>query len=180
MPRVHLANWRGLAGANGKQVAYRDDPTVPKDSKAPTFAMAVVEVRNPRWDGVPFILKCGKGLNEVRVHATASRFVLTVVAHLQRKAEVRIQFRNWPGALARKWRAWHSTARDAAAVHRQPVRGQGRQAVPAKRAGPARAAQRVDLPQDAHQVAWPGERGSERALTRARAQGEGLEEVEME
>lgn len=41
---------------------YTDDETVPKGSKTPTFACAVVNICNERWDGVPFILKCGKGL----------------------------------------------------------------------------------------------------------------------
>ena len=41
---------------------YTDDKTVPKGSKTPTFACAVVNICNERWDGVPFILKCGKGL----------------------------------------------------------------------------------------------------------------------
>ncbi len=67
--------------------AYPDDPSVkaarPKDagpSLSPTYASAVLHIRNSRWDGVPFILKCGKGLNE-------------------RKAEVRIQFKRPPGQL---------------------------------------------------------------------------------
>jgi hypothetical protein len=46
---------------------------VPADSITPTFATAVLHVNNARWKGVPFILKCGKALNE-------------------RKAEIRIQF----------------------------------------------------------------------------------------
>lgn len=41
---------------------YTDDKTVPEGSKTPTFACAVVNICNERWDGVPFILKCGKGL----------------------------------------------------------------------------------------------------------------------
>ena len=41
---------------------YTDDKTVPVGSKTPTFACAVVNISNERWDGVPFILKCGKGL----------------------------------------------------------------------------------------------------------------------
>eukprot|EP01100_Stratorugosa_tubuloviscum_P002378 TRINITY_DN1553_c0_g1_i6.p1 TRINITY_DN1553_c0_g1~~TRINITY_DN1553_c0_g1_i6.p1 ORF type:complete len:574 (-),score=262.87 TRINITY_DN1553_c0_g1_i6:50-1693(-) len=52
---------------------YLDDPTVPRGSITPTFATAVLHVNNARWAGTPFILKCGKALNE-------------------RKAEVRIQF----------------------------------------------------------------------------------------
>ena len=43
---------------------YLDDPTVPKGSVTPTFATAVLKVNNGRWNGVPFIIKCGKALNE--------------------------------------------------------------------------------------------------------------------
>ena len=43
---------------------YLDDPTVPKSSTTPTFATAVLHVNNDRWEGVPFIIKAGKGLNE--------------------------------------------------------------------------------------------------------------------
>ena len=46
--------------ANGKP-GYLDDATVPKGSVCPTFAAMVLWIRNPRWDGVPFILKAGKG-----------------------------------------------------------------------------------------------------------------------
>lgn len=64
---------------NGEE-GYLDDPTVPKDSVTPTFAMCVLHFNSSRWEGVPFILKCGKGLNE-------------------RKAEIRIQFKDRPGGL---------------------------------------------------------------------------------
>ena len=50
-----------------------DDPTVPRGSTTATFAAAVLCVESACWDGVPFILRCGKVLNE-------------------RKAEVRLQF----------------------------------------------------------------------------------------
>lgn len=59
---------------------YLEDPTVPKDSKTPTYALAVLKINNERWDGVPFILRCGKALNE-------------------RKAEVRIQYQDVPGDI---------------------------------------------------------------------------------
>eukprot|EP00731_Ephydatia_muelleri_P001953 Em0001g1953a len=49
-------------------------------SVTPTFATAVLHIKNERWDGVPFILRCGKALNE-------------------RKAEIRIQFRDVPGDI---------------------------------------------------------------------------------
>jgi len=61
--------------SNGKVPGYLEDPGVPKDSTCPTYACAAVHINNARWAGVPFILKCGKALNE-------------------RKAEVRVQFRN--------------------------------------------------------------------------------------
>jgi len=76
-----------MASAEKKVAAYADDKSV-KDARkpewgpslSPTFASAVLHIRNPRWEGVPFVLKCGKGLNE-------------------RKAEVRIQFKKPPGML---------------------------------------------------------------------------------
>jgi glucose-6-phosphate 1-dehydrogenase len=43
---------------------YLDDPTVPKGSVTPTYCAAVMRIKNERWDGVPFILRCGKALNE--------------------------------------------------------------------------------------------------------------------
>jgi len=62
------------------RLGYLDDPTVPEGSVTPTYAMAVMHIKNERWEGVPFILRCGKALNE-------------------RKAEVRIQFRDVPGDI---------------------------------------------------------------------------------
>merc|ERR1719499_1522145 len=62
------------------RLGYLDDPTVPEGSSCPTFAAAVLKINNERWDGVPFILKCGKALNE-------------------RKAEVRIQYKDVPGDI---------------------------------------------------------------------------------
>ncbi|CAK9290909.1 unnamed protein product [Gordionus sp. m RMFG-2023] len=52
------------AGAEDQSKGYFDDPNIPKDSTTPTFATAVLFIENERWDGVPFILKCGKALNE--------------------------------------------------------------------------------------------------------------------
>ncbi|KAJ3828594.1 glucose-6-phosphate 1-dehydrogenase [Lentinula raphanica] len=52
--------------ANGKP-GYLDDDTVPRNSVCPTFAAATLWIHNPRWEGVPFILKAGKALNEAKV-----------------------------------------------------------------------------------------------------------------
>ncbi|XP_018028097.1 glucose-6-phosphate 1-dehydrogenase isoform X3 [Hyalella azteca] len=61
-------------------LGYLDDPTVPAGSNTPTYAMAVLRIHNERWEGVPFILRCGKALNE-------------------RKAEVRVQYRDVSGDI---------------------------------------------------------------------------------
>lgn len=59
---------------------YTDDPTIDnKDTNTPTFAVLRCFVNSPRWAGVPFIFKAGKALNE-------------------RKAEMRIQFKDAPAA----------------------------------------------------------------------------------
>jgi len=47
--------------ADGKP-GYLDDDTVPPNSVCPTFAATTLWIHNPRWEGVPFILKAGKGL----------------------------------------------------------------------------------------------------------------------
>ena len=70
--------YRDIKG--GYQPGYLEDPTVPADSNTPTFAAAALFINNPRWDGVPFLMKAGKALHE-------------------RKAEIRIQFRHVPGSL---------------------------------------------------------------------------------
>lgn len=96
-------------GESHARLGYHDDPTVPQGSCTPTFATAVLYVQSERWDGetkrllmsiflhfmvsptsssshppvplgVPFILRCGKALNE-------------------RKAEVRLQFSDVPGDI---------------------------------------------------------------------------------
>ncbi|KAL7422522.1 Glucose-6-phosphate 1-dehydrogenase [Cryptotrichosporon argae] len=59
---------------------YLDDDTVPKGSTCPTFAAMVLWVNNPRWQGVPFIMKAGKALNEAKV-------------------EVRVQFKDVPQGI---------------------------------------------------------------------------------
>ncbi|XP_001505636.2 glucose-6-phosphate 1-dehydrogenase isoform X2 [Ornithorhynchus anatinus] len=68
------------AGQGEAKKGYLDDPTVPQGSTTATFAAVVLYVENERWDGVPFILRCGKALNE-------------------RKAEVRLQFQDVAGDI---------------------------------------------------------------------------------
>jgi glucose-6-phosphate 1-dehydrogenase len=64
----------------GQYEGYADDPTIEnKDTNCPTFATIKFNVNTPRWHGVPFIMKAGKALDE-------------------RKAEMRIQFKDAPAA----------------------------------------------------------------------------------
>ena len=48
-------------GEGDQKDGYLDDPTVPKGSNTATYALGPLYVNNERWDGVPFILRCGKG-----------------------------------------------------------------------------------------------------------------------
>ena len=57
---------------NGRrQPGYTDDPSVPDDSRTPTYASCRLRVDNDRWQGVPFVISAGKAmdekLNEIRV-----------------------------------------------------------------------------------------------------------------
>ncbi|XP_011498238.1 PREDICTED: glucose-6-phosphate 1-dehydrogenase isoform X2 [Ceratosolen solmsi marchali] len=82
MEDVVLGQYIGDPEAKDEEgkLGYLDDKTVPAKSNTPTFAMAVLKINNERWDDVPFLLRCGKALNE-------------------RKAEVRIQYQDVPGDI---------------------------------------------------------------------------------
>jgi len=63
---------------DGKLEGYAEEPSVKEknpNSKQLTFAQMILFVNNKRWADVPFICKCGKGLDA-------------------RNAEIRIQFKN--------------------------------------------------------------------------------------
>ena len=53
---------------DGSKPGYKEDDTVPKESRCPTFAAMVLYIKNERWDGVPFILKAGKGNDRQMSH----------------------------------------------------------------------------------------------------------------
>lgn len=65
---------------DAKTIGYLQDEGVPSDSRTPTFASCALKIDNARWDGVPFLMRAGKALNE-------------------RKTEIRVQFKHVPGAL---------------------------------------------------------------------------------
>ena len=72
-----IGQYRESVGGRRRYPAYVEDETVPDDSITPTFAAAKLAIDNPRWDGVPFLVTAGKGLDS-------------------RVTEIRIQFREIP------------------------------------------------------------------------------------
>ena len=54
----------------GQYKGYRDTPGVAADSDVETFVAARVEIRNHRWNGVPFVLRTGKALATKRSAVT--------------------------------------------------------------------------------------------------------------
>jgi glucose-6-phosphate 1-dehydrogenase len=52
---------------DGTKPAYTDDKTVPPGSKQVTYAAVALGINNERWEGVPFILRAGKALDEAKV-----------------------------------------------------------------------------------------------------------------
>ena len=67
--------WKGI-----QRPGYREEESIPADSRTPTYAAAVLHIANRRWAGVPFLIQAGKGLNA-------------------RMTEIRIQFREVPANL---------------------------------------------------------------------------------
>ena len=45
---------------------YLDEPNVPPGSRTPTYAAIRIDIDNWRWQGVPFYLRSGKGLDDKR------------------------------------------------------------------------------------------------------------------
>ncbi len=69
---IHARYTAGTA-ANGKVPAYVDEPGIDASKGTETFAAVTFHVDSPRWKGVPFILRTGKALGELRQHV-AIRF----------------------------------------------------------------------------------------------------------
>ena len=68
---------------SGDTPGYLEEPSISdKASTTETFAAAVLHVHNPRWDGVPFVLKAAKGVTESKV-------------------ELRVQFHSVPGVVSK-------------------------------------------------------------------------------
>ena len=63
-------------GQGDAKQGYLDDPTVPKGSVTATFVLAVLFICNERWDGVPFIMRCGKGCLSSFIEVKACQLVI--------------------------------------------------------------------------------------------------------
>lgn len=77
---IVIGQYRESVSAGRRFPAYVEDETVPDDSITPTFAAARLSINNLRWEGVPFLIKAGKGLDS-------------------RMTEMRILFREVPGNM---------------------------------------------------------------------------------
>jgi len=66
----------GQYQAGGRHRAYVEEPDVAANSHTPTFATTVLHSHSLRWQGVPFLLWAGKGLNkrftEIRIRFRAA------------------------------------------------------------------------------------------------------------
>ncbi len=71
----------GSGSSGGRQyTGYLEEEGTPEGSITPTFTAAVLKVNNRRWDGVPFLIRAGKGMSDS-------------------KTEIRIRFRGVPGNI---------------------------------------------------------------------------------
>jgi glucose-6-phosphate 1-dehydrogenase len=67
---------------------------VPKDSVCPTFAAIVLFVNSPRWEGVPFVLKAGKGTVSEEDLSSLEANGSIVTALNEQKTEIRVQYKD--------------------------------------------------------------------------------------
>ena len=81
-----------------QQQGYLDDKGVPKDSLIPTFAQVILTINNERWAGIPFILRAGKKTNRDKRISISFNFPVGKALN-EKKAEIRIHFRDSPGTM---------------------------------------------------------------------------------
>jgi len=68
---IVLGQYAGAEDSSGRHKGYLEELNMPPGSRTPTFAAAVLNIKNWRWDGVPFFMRAGKALEtklcEVRI-----------------------------------------------------------------------------------------------------------------
>ncbi|MCJ1270281.1 Glucose-6-phosphate 1-dehydrogenase [Lobaria immixta] len=126
-----------IKSADGQKPGYKDDDAVPKDSHCPTFCAAIAHINNSRWNGVPILIKAGKGLHG------PSRLALNLSPTLQEsKTEIRVQFKTTSLALL------PSTIPNTLTIRVQPDEGvylQINSNLPGLRPGPRTVPMGLDL-----------------------------------
>lgn len=68
---IAVGQYEAGPGAPAGSRSYRAETGIAPDSITPTYAAAALRVNNPRWEGVPFLMRAGKGLdsrvNEIHI-----------------------------------------------------------------------------------------------------------------
>ena len=100
---------------DGEKPGYKDDDSVPEGSRCPTFCVTIAYIKSARWDGVPFILKAGKGLLQPKLWSTI--FADSFAALNESKTEIRIQFKDTTAA------AFSNTKHNELIIRIQPNEG---------------------------------------------------------
>jgi glucose-6-phosphate 1-dehydrogenase len=77
---VQTGQYTGAVYKGVNVSGYRDEPSVPEDSRTPTFARLKFKIDNERWKNTRFVMTAGKGMRES-------------------KAEVRIKFKGKSGGI---------------------------------------------------------------------------------
>ena len=75
-----LGQYRESVREGRRSPAYLEDPGVPNTSNTPTFAATKLQIDAPRWQGVPFLISAGKGVEA-------------------RMTEIRVQFQDVPSNM---------------------------------------------------------------------------------
>lgn len=85
--------------ADGQKPGYKDDETVPADSRCATFCTSIAYVKNARWQGVPFILKAGKGALSHHLCLSRESELTVYLATGESKTEICIQLKDTTSAM---------------------------------------------------------------------------------
>lgn len=64
LDEIALGQYRAATYKGEAYPSYTDEAGIPKDSRTPTYAAAVLHIDNDRWRGVPFYVCSGKGVDE--------------------------------------------------------------------------------------------------------------------
>ena len=141
--------------SDGQKAGYKDDNSVPNNSRCPTFCAAIAHINNSRWNGVPILIKAGKGphspsrlLLYLPLTFSVPLTQVSVPSALQEsKTEIRIQFKLTSLALL------PSTVSNTLTIRVQPDEGvylQINSNLPSLRPGPRTVPMELDLTYRGH------------------------------